>query len=653
MKGIARGNRKNEVFALLLFAAATLVASCRGRGGDDLSARSSSALTSSDLLVTTIGHRTDGVISDRSMATTTVTPVGQTYTLTPAGHVTQESRVDGTVRFNRGDTLGRLQCVVTDSATACPTTATTPLPATVSAVALYNGDKISNIRRRLAGGIANTRLEYDSATRNRPDRLVVSQGDCALSSCETSFALAYDVWGSRSTETPSSGQGAGSVSRRFTYGPDKRLRTVRVASPQAPDSSCNPTRWDQIDTDIGYSQLDVLAFRKKHISTSVLQSMRYLRAPDGEVAYTIQSAGSTAADRTTYKYLRLAGGRVLAVRETWSVSGRTSRKYVFIHADRNDSPAAAFLTDHPDSGSTQQWAADRDPWGWSRITGDLSADEIPFEYPGQIRLDGTEATRLAVSAGTCQPQLIEPAVVSNGRRDYDPVAGVYISRDPLGLIGADWASTSANRNLYAYAGFAPLERADFWGLETPGFLDNAVRATPFVGPYLDYQRAYASGQVLPAIASLAYLSMDLFFLGTASPARSAAVRVAETALTGEVRTAGAMVEGAAKNACDGAAKGAEETFTIIDGVRRAKAAEMLGAKTIPATIQVGGRTVARIEVSIEALRSPKASIDVSNMTEAKRFSTTLELTRAGSVPPPISIEPGGVGIPISDVNFSY
>jgi len=611
VKGIARGNRRNEVFALLLFGAATLAASCRGRGGDDLSARSSGALTSSDLLVTTIGHRTDGVISDRAMATTTVTAVGQTYTLTPAGHITQESRADGTVRYNRADTLGRLQCVVIDSATACPTTATTPLPATVSGVALYNGDKISNIRRRLAGGIANTRLEYDSATRNRPDRLVVSQGDCSTSSCETSFALAYDVWGSRSTETPSSGQGAGSVSRRFTYGPDKRLRSVRVASPQAPDSGCNPTRWDQVDTDIGYGEQAVVAFRKKHIGTSILQTMRYLRRPGGAVSYTMESAGPTASVRVTFKYLPFEGHRVVAVREAWSGSVRTSRKYIFLHSDQNGAPMAGFITDHLDTAGTQQWLANRDPWGWTNINGDLSTEEIPFEFPGQIRLDGTEVTRLVSGAGSCQVQIIQPAIASNGFRDYDPGAGIYLSRDPIALLGSEWSVTSANRNLYAYAGFAPIESTDVWGLQTPGAVDNALIFVPVVGPADELRNATLRGEFVPALVNAAFLFGDLVTVGELSIARSAAVGTARAAITGEVRAVEAVAEvGGAEvrqgaTACSSSAAVADEAFHYTSS-KAVSSIESQGLR--PGTYATPNGTLSPLQAQIDLALRPNRGV---------------------------------------------
>src|SRR3954470_24094703 len=155
--------------------------------------------------------------------------------------------------------------------------------------------------------------------------------------------------------------GAGNVSRTFTYGPDNRLRNIRVASPSMPDTNCAPTQWDQIDTDVGYGALGTIAFRRQRMGTATQQTVRYSRTPSGEIGYSLQ-AEATATQRVTYKYLHLAGQRTVAVRETWDGTQRTSRKYLFLHSDRNGSPVAAFGADHPDGQGTQQWSADRDPW---------------------------------------------------------------------------------------------------------------------------------------------------------------------------------------------------------------------------------------------------------------------------------------------------
>jgi RHS repeat-associated protein len=410
----------------------------------------------------------------------------------------------------------------------------------VSTFAAYGADRLTNLRRRLAGGgIANTRLEYNFNFRNRPDRVVVSQGDCATASCETSFALAYDDWGSRATETPSSGQGSGSPSRQFTYGPDGRLRTIRVATPGAPAADCSPTQWNQVDTDVGYDQRGVLAFRRRRLGSTTQQVVRYSRTPTSEVGYTLQAEGPTGAARVTYKYLYLAGERVVAVRETWDGSTRTDRKYLFLHADRNGAPIAAFVADHPEGEATQQWTADRDAWGWTTISSAFASSEMPFEFPGQLRLDGTEFTRLVSGPTGCLAQIVQPAIVSNGCRDYDPVAGIYLTRDPISRAGSSWAMSSTNRNLYAYAGFNPTDRFDYWGLETPSGFDDGGRMflsfIPIIGPGLGMRDAIVQGDWAMAVMNASFLVLDIASMGSAAMARAAGTGAVRAVLSAEGR----------------------------------------------------------------------------------------------------------------------
>jgi hypothetical protein len=89
--------------------------------------------------------------------------------------------------------------------------------------------------------------------------------------------------------------------------------------------------------------------------------------------------------------------------------------------------------------------------------------------------------------------------------------------------------------------------------------------------------------------------------------------------------------------------GAEKTFEILDGVRRAKAAEMAGKPTIGAEVIGSGGKV--VEVPIEALRSPKAGIDATG-SALPRWLSTLKQTLSGAEPPPILVQPGVRGTPI-------
>ena len=76
----------------------------------------------------------------------------------------------------------------------------------------------------------------------------------------------------------------------------------------------------------------------------------------------------------------------------------------------------------------------------------------------------------------------------------------------------------------------------------------------------------------------------------------------------------------------------EETYEIVDGVRRAKAAELLGRSHIHARIvDIDGNTIAEADVPLDALHSPhKTPIDVSTQRKWDRFLKTFNKTRAGS-----------------------
>jgi hypothetical protein len=66
---------------------------------------------------------------------------------------------------------------------------------------------------------------------------------------------------------------------------------------------------------------------------------------------------------------------------------------------------------------------------------------------------------------------------------------------------------------------------------------------------------------------------------------------------------------------------------------------------------IDGKIVSETEIQISKLLSPKRQIDISTAEKAGRFSTTLERTRSGSPPPPITVTPGSKGTPIKEVTF--
>ena len=98
----------------------------------------------------------------------------------------------------------------------------------------------------------------------------------------------------------------------------------------------------------------------------------------------------------------------------------------------------------------------------------------------------------------------------------------------------------------------------------------------------------------------------------------------------------------------------EETYEILDGVRRAKAAQDAGRSTIPARIDDGSGALGPIiDLPIDSLRSPKDLIDVSTTAKFRRFKESQDKARQGSVPPPITVIRGHRGRAISDVGLQF
>jgi hypothetical protein len=99
--------------------------------------------------------------------------------------------------------------------------------------------------------------------------------------------------------------------------------------------------------------------------------------------------------------------------------------------------------------------------------------------------------------------------------------------------------------------------------------------------------------------------------------------------------------------------GAAQTFEILDGVRRAKAAELTGRQTIRAEVQVRGKVVETLEAPLSSLRSPfKDAIEISGSPrQLQRWQDVLDATKAGEALPPIAVQPGSQGPSIFDVFF--
>ncbi len=97
----------------------------------------------------------------------------------------------------------------------------------------------------------------------------------------------------------------------------------------------------------------------------------------------------------------------------------------------------------------------------------------------------------------------------------------------------------------------------------------------------------------------------------------------------------------------------EDTFEIIDGVRRAKSFELVGKDAIPAEIiDDDGNLIVQREVLLTSLRvTTKRSIDISSLKDWERFMKTFDQVKAGTPVPPILITPGKEGRTIQDISL--
>ena len=97
----------------------------------------------------------------------------------------------------------------------------------------------------------------------------------------------------------------------------------------------------------------------------------------------------------------------------------------------------------------------------------------------------------------------------------------------------------------------------------------------------------------------------------------------------------------------------QRLYEINDGVRRAKAASLVGPPTVQATVD--GELRPR-EVSMDDLRVPRGNtgkhvIDISSEPAEERWLDTYVRTINGEQAPPIDVRsaPGSDGIPVRDV----
>ena len=94
-----------------------------------------------------------------------------------------------------------------------------------------------------------------------------------------------------------------------------------------------------------------------------------------------------------------------------------------------------------------------------------------------------------------------------------------------------------------------------------------------------------------------------------------------------------------------------ETFELLDGLRRAKACELLGLKSIAAeVIDRDGYIIEKRDIELTALRIPsKDRIDVSALSNWERFMNIFDLVKNGSPISPITVTEGNSGLALSEI----
>ena len=97
-------------------------------------------------------------------------------------------------------------------------------------------------------------------------------------------------------------------------------------------------------------------------------------------------------------------------------------------------------------------------------------------------------------------------------------------------------------------------------------------------------------------------------------------------------------------------------YVIMDGVRRAKAAQLLGHTQIRAeVVDPNGQSLGEGEIPLDALRSPKPLIRRITKADERRWNRVLAGAKQAVLSyPPITIQPGGPqGSKMEDVGFDF
>ncbi|MES2949848.1 MAG: RHS repeat-associated core domain-containing protein, partial [Pseudomonadota bacterium] len=208
-----------------------------------------------------------------------------------------------------------------------------------------------------------------------------------------------------------------------------------------------------------------------------------------------------------------------------------------------------------------------------------------------------------------------------GARYYDPVLGRFRGVDPVAFQEANVHSF----NRYAYANNNPYKYVDRDGR----YAELAIEVVSLSVGYMSLRENMRAGNTMAAITDGVGMLAD----------------IAGAALPGVPGVAGLSIK--ASRAA------AEQTYEISDGVRRAKAAELLGKKTVPANIfSPDGKLIGQGDIPISALRSPhKDSVDMSNQINVDRYMSVQKGMQQGDDIPRIDVTPGNRGVSVKDIKF--
>jgi RHS repeat-associated protein len=248
-------------------------------------------------------------------------------------------------------------------------------------------------------------------------------------------------------------------------------------------------------------------------------------------------------------------------------------------------------------------------------------------------------------------------------RYYNPYICRFINADPSGF--------SAGLNFYAYADGNPVSDTDPFGLEpntvstaeVPGTWNFGYRTlTPVPDPFqslgpisqptleqlVDWivnppqPPQYYDYGTISAPDPNAMAVIDMNNLGSGSPYSQTSARFTANLIDGPLL--GAILGPVAAETTAG-----DQTFQILDGVRRATAANLNGAATIQAEILDANMVSQGVQqVPINSLLSPYETIS-SEGSGLVRWNSVLNGTRSGATFPPITVTPGSSGIPIGSV----